>query len=163
MVAKEDILVLKTKILPPGADIILDFLAARHHQVEMTHIVLENVPLVIIGRHGMIARIPVGGVLQKVSQTGEILDLLQTFLQKPDNKLYLFVNLPDLPLPVEVTQLLQEVQARAARKEQLYNTIDEALDRRDREAFMRATEELKQLLQTEWNEDSKDGKHRRVT
>lgn len=151
MVAKEDILLLKTKILPPGADSVLDFLAGRHQLVEWTQIVLENVPLLIIGRHGMIARIPMNGVVQKVSQPTEIIDLLQGFFQKQD-VLYVFVNLPDLPLPSEVTALLEEIQARASQKDELRRLIDNALDRRDQEAFQKASRELKQLLERESQE-----------
>ncbi|WDL97468.1 IDEAL domain-containing protein [Alicyclobacillus sp. ALC3] len=144
MIAKEDILSLKAKILPSGADQILDFLAGRHHQVELTHIVLENVPLLIIGRHGMIARIPVGGVLQKVSQPAGILELLQTFFQKQET-LYLFINLPELPVPAEVTRVLQEVQSRAQRKEELRKLIDRALDERDSALFYEASNEWRKL------------------
>lgn len=148
MIAKEDILSLKAKILPAGADQVLDFLAGRHKQVELTHIVLENVPLLIIGRHGMIARIPINGVLQKVSQPAGILELLQTFFQKKDT-LYLFINLPELPVPAEVTQVLQEVQARAARKEELHKLIDRALDNRDSALFYEASDEWRKLHLTD--------------
>ncbi|MCL6593291.1 MAG: IDEAL domain-containing protein [Alicyclobacillus sp.] len=145
MVAREELLLLKTKILPAGADAILDFLATRPHQIEMTQIVLENVPLLIIGRHGMIARIPAGGSMQKISQPNEILEQLKSYLNKHDT-LYLFINLPDLPLPMEVTQVLEEVQQRHARKLELQRTIDEALEKRDRELFYKASQELNQLL-----------------
>lgn len=148
MVAKEELLLLKTKILPLGADTVLDFLAARHQQVEWTQIVLENVPLLIMGRHGMIARIPANGVVQKVSQPKEIVDLLQSFFQKQDT-LYIFVNLPDLPLPAEVVKLLEEVQDRAGRKDTLRHRIDEALDARDKAAFLRSSRELQTILDTE--------------
>lgn len=144
MIAKEEILMLKTKILPAGADVVLDFLASRHSQVELTHIVLENVPLLIIGRHGMIARIPLNGGVKKVSQLQEIVELLQTFFQR-NEKLYMFVNLPDLPLPEEVTQLLDEIQARVAKKDALWKVIDEALETGNRDLFYRASNELKQL------------------
>lgn len=148
MIAKEDILSLKAKILPAGADQILDFLAGRHKQVELTHIVLENVPLLIIGRHGMIARIPINGVLQKVSQPAGILELMQTFFEKKDT-LYLFINLPELPVPAEVKQVLQEVQARAARKEELHQMIDQALDNRDSALFYEASNEWRKLHLTD--------------
>lgn len=144
MIAKEEILSLKAKILPTGADQILDFLASRHNQVEMTHIVLENVPLLIIGRHGMIARIPVNGVLQKVSQPAGILELLQNFFQKQE-KLYLFINLPELPVPSEVVRLLEEVQTKAARKDELQRLIDRALDERNLEQFYKLSEEWQSL------------------
>ncbi|KPV45298.1 IDEAL domain-containing protein [Alicyclobacillus ferrooxydans] len=150
MIAKEELLLLKTKILPQGADSILDFLAARHQQVELTHIVLENVPLLIIGRHGMIARIPAAGSVQKVSKPDEILSRLRSFFNRQD-VLYLFVNLPDLPVPSEVTELLREVQKRDNEKERLRQQIDEALSARDKELFIRATNELNRL-QSEQNQ-----------
>lgn len=145
MIAKEELLSLKTKILPAGADTILDFLASRNNQVELTQIVLENVPLLIMGRHGMIARIPHGGTVQKVSQPSEIQEQLRTFFQRHDT-LYLFINLPDLPVPSEVKQVLEEVQNRHLRREELQRLIDEALEKRDRETFYEATAALKQLL-----------------
>lgn len=145
MIAKEELLILKTKILPQGADSVLDYLALRHQQVELTHIVLENVPLLIIGRHGMIARIPVHGSVQKVSKPEEILEQLRSFFNHQET-LYLFVNLPDLPVPQEVTDLLKEVQDRDAEKEALRRDIDEALAMRDKEAFIRATNALNQLI-----------------
>lgn len=145
MIAKEELMLLKTKILPTGADTVLDFLALRHQQVEFTNIVLENVPLLIIGRHGMIARLPVGGSVQKVSKSVDILDQLRSFFNHKES-LYLFVNLPDLPVPNEVTELLEEVGQRHARKERLRVQIDEALERRDREAFIQASNELNRLL-----------------
>lgn len=155
MIAKEEILMLKTKILPAGAEVVLDFLATRHNQVELTHIVLENVPLLIIGRHGMIARIPVNGTMKKVSQLQEIVELLQTFFQR-NEKLYMFVNLPDLPLPEEVTQLLEEIQVRVAKRDALWKVIDEALETGNRELFYRASSELKQLNSRENSPSSKE-------
>ncbi|QSO53897.1 IDEAL domain-containing protein [Alicyclobacillus curvatus] len=145
MIAKEELLLLKTKILPQGGDIVLDYLTSRNQQVELTHIVLENVPLLIIGRHGMIARIPVNGSVQKVSKADEILQQLRSFFNHQET-LYLFVNLPDIPVPSEVTELLKEVQARDARKEALRKEIDEALLTRDKDAFIRATNALNQLM-----------------
>ncbi|QSO49446.1 IDEAL domain-containing protein [Alicyclobacillus mengziensis] len=145
MIAKEELLLLKTKILPQGADTVLDFLASRNQQVERTHIVLENVPLLIIGRHGMIARIPVSGSVHKVSKPDEILHQLRSFFSRQET-LYLFVNLPDLPVPTEVTELLKEVQDRDAQKEALRQEIDNALSIRDKDAFIRATNALNQLL-----------------
>lgn len=159
MVAKEDLLQLKTKILPPGADLVLDFLASRHQQVEWTQIVLENVPLLIIGRHGMIARIPLNGVVQKVSQAKEIVDLLNSFFQRQDS-LYMFVNLPDLPLPIEVTRLLEEVQERARQKESLRRQVDNALDAKDKAAFISASRELRNIVDKELMETT-EYQHRR--
>lgn len=145
MIAKEELLFLKTKILPTGADSVVDFLATRHEQVEFTNIVLENVPLLIIGRHGMIARLPVGGAVQKVSKPAEILAYLRNFFLNQD-VLYLFVNLPDLPVPSEVTDLLDEVQRRHEEKEHLRKRVDEALESRDKDAFMQASHELNRLM-----------------
>lgn len=155
MIAKEEILMLKTKILPAGAELVLDFLASRHNQVELTHIVLENVPLLIIGRHGMIARIPVNGTMKKVSQLQEIVELLQGFFQR-NEKLYMFVNLPDLPLPEEVTRLLEEIQVRVAKKDALWKVINEALETGNRDLFYRASSELKQLTAYENNQSSRE-------
>jgi hypothetical protein len=152
MVAKEEILSLKTKLLPSGADMIIDFLAGRHEQLDLTHIVLENVPLLIIGRHGMIARIPLHGRLEKVSQPEDILKTLQAFFQKQDQPiLYVFVNLPDLPIPHEVTRLLNEIGERARRKEELEKKIDAALDARDKHAFDHAAKELLKLRDEFYN------------
>lgn len=144
MVAKEELLELKTKILPPGADAIIDVLASRHQQLEMTQIVLENVPLLILGRHGMIARIPIDGKLQKVSKPRVILDTLRSFFTGTD-KLYVFVNLPDISLPAEVRDVLEEVEARANRKQQLLQHIDEALDRRDESEFYRLVDAYQRM------------------
>jgi uncharacterized protein YpiB (UPF0302 family) len=144
MLTKEELLLLKTKILPAGASHILDFLASKHSQVELTHIVLENVPLLIVGRHGMIARIPVNGTLQKYSQPADILEQLKTFFNRQE-RLYLFINLPDLSLPSEVTQVLEEVQERHARKEWLQKQIDEALAARDKASFLKYSSELNLL------------------
>jgi hypothetical protein len=146
MVAKEEILALKTKLLPSGADMIIEFLAGRHEQLDLTHIVLENVPLLIIGRHGMIARIPLHGRLEKVSQPEDILKTLQAFFLKQEQlTLYVFVNLPDLPIPHEVTRLLSEISERALRKEELESKVDAALDKRDKYAFDQAVKELLKL------------------
>jgi hypothetical protein len=152
MVAKEEILALKTKLLPSGADMIIDFLTGRHEQLDLTHIVLENVPLLIIGRHGMIARIPLHGRMEKVSQPEDILKTLQAFFQKQEQStLYVFVNLPDLPIPHEITRLLNEIGERARRKEELERKVDEALDARDKYAFDQAVRELLKLRDELYN------------
>jgi uncharacterized protein YpiB (UPF0302 family) len=82
----------------------------------------------------------------KLSNPNEILEHLKQFFQRSDATLYLFTNLPELPVPDEVVQVLDEVQRRHKRKEELRQIIDEALDRRDRDAFMAAARELNQLL-----------------
>lgn len=151
MMTKDDILILKTKLLPAGAEAVIDFLAARNGQLEATNIVLENVPLLIIGRHGMIARLPINGRIKKVSQAEEILPALQLFFANASttDKLYVFVNLPDLPIPPEVQQVLSEVEARALRRERIRMQIDHALDQRDRTAFDIAVKELEELEREE--------------
>jgi len=151
MMTKDDILLLKTKLLPPGAEAVIDFLAARHSQLESTNIVLENVPLLIIGRHGMIARLPLNGRIKKVSQAEEILPALQAYFNNASStdKLFVFINLPELPIPPEVQQVLSEVEARAMRREEIRMKIDRALDERNREAFDRAVKELEELMREE--------------
>lgn len=144
MIAKEELLELKTKILPDGAEYILDFLATHHDQIELSNIVLENVPLLIIGRHGMIARVYENGRIMKASQPREIAELLQSFLKRGE-KLYLFINLPDLPIPQEVTEVLREVEERTERREELKRLVDKALDTRDRSLFLKASKELREL------------------
>lgn len=147
MMTKDDLLTLKTKLLPAGADDVIDFLAARHAQLEGTNIVLENVPLLIIGRHGMIARIPVNGRVKKVSQPDEVIQTLQVFFSQPssNDKLYLFVNLPDLPIPPEVKQVLSEVEERALYRDSIKRKIDQALDERNQLAFQAAVRELESI------------------
>lgn len=148
MMTKDELLTLKTKLLPSGADSVIDFLATRHAQLEATNIVLENVPLLIIGRHGMIARIPINGRIKKVSQPEEVLQALHTFftsVASSSDKLYLFVNLPDLPIPEEVKELLSEVEERAKRRDMVKRKIDQALDNRDKVAFNLAVRELDDL------------------
>jgi len=144
VIAKEELLHLKTKILPDGAEYILDYLAQHHNQIELSNIVLENVPLLIIGRHGMIARVYESGRIVKASQPRDINELLQAFMKRGE-KLYLFINLPDLPIPDEVAEVLEEVEKRSRRKDELREIVDEALDTRNRNLFLRATEELKRL------------------
>lgn len=148
MIAKEEILLLKTRLLPSGADAILDLLASKYDQLEMTQIALENVPLLIIGRLGMIARIISEGKLKKVSQPSEILQILQEFFTKSET-LYLFINLPDLSVPAEVTQVLQEVSQLSYRKEEIQRQIDAALDARDKKAFDTAVRELSSIQHRE--------------
>lgn len=147
MMTKEEILTLKTKLLPSGADAVIDFLATRNSHLEATNIVLENVPLLIIGRHGMIARIPLNGRLKKVSQPEDVLHTLQTFFGQSQNAdtVYVFVNLPDLPIPPEVEKVLSEVEARTDLRDEIKRKIDQALDNRDKSAFDIAVKELETL------------------
>jgi hypothetical protein len=144
MIPKEELIELKTKLLPAGAEGIIEYLSMHAEQLEFTQISLENVPSLIIGRLGMIARLPVDGKMQKISQPPEILKALQRFFEKP-NVLYLFINLPDLPVPAEVVAIIEEIGARAEKRERLRKQIDEALDLRDRLAFERAARELARL------------------
>ncbi|QQE80682.1 IDEAL domain-containing protein [Alicyclobacillus sp. SO9] len=153
MIAKEELLQLKTKILPTGAEYILDFLVASHEQVELTNIVLENVPLLIIGRHGMIARIYENNRIVKASHPKEIHALLKRFLQRNET-LYVFINLPDLPIPEEVTQVLEEVKDRSRRKDELRRVIDAALDDKDRDLFLQASRELNDLSENDFAKTS---------
>ena len=145
MILKEELLVLKTKLLPSGAEAIVDFLVTHCEQLEQTQIVLENVPLLIIGRHGMIARISLHGKVQKVSQLDEIMELLQIYFASKSEPLFLFVNLPDLPVPSEVILVLAEVTQRAMHRAEIESRIDAALDARDRNAFEQAVKELNEL------------------
>ena len=135
---------LRTKLLPPGADRIIDLLARYRERVETIAIVLEKVPLLIIGRHGMIARLPQGNTQQKFSQQGEILSALQDFFLR-NEPLYVFVNLPDLHVPSYISGLLKEIVEKVDRQENLRARIDEALDCGDKEAFRHYTGELQRL------------------
>lgn len=146
MITKNELLQLKTKILPKGANAVLDFLAARSSQVEETKIVLENVPLLIIGRLGMILRLQGESGTQKVSVARDIIQKLQVYFIN-NEKLYLYVNLPELHFPAEVTNVLNEVDAIAHEKEMLQGDIDKALDSGNRELFLKATAKLVELEQ----------------
>ncbi len=135
---------LRVKILPPGTERVLELLALHRDHVETIGVIIDKVPLLIIGRHGMITRLPMNGVLQKVSQTKEVLSLLEQFFTS-DNTLYLFVNLPDLQIPPYISQLLGQIAEKYEQIVILQSLIDEALDRGDRTAFLHYTTQLKDL------------------
>ncbi|ADG06599.1 IDEAL domain-containing protein [Kyrpidia tusciae] len=144
MVAKEHLLALKNRILPPGAGPVIELLSQHHQQLEMTSIILEHVPLIIIGRHGMIARLPIDGRITKLSQPPEILTSLQRFFES-EQTLYVFINLPEIQFPAAVTEVIREVEERVQKRDELMRQIDEALERRDRGAFLRLAQSLAQL------------------
>ncbi|MDI3327502.1 MAG: IDEAL domain-containing protein [Alicyclobacillaceae bacterium] len=142
--AKEQLLALKNRILPAGAGPIIELLSTHHQQLEMTSILLEHVPLLIIGRHGMIARLPLDGRVIKLSQPQEIAEALQRFFET-DQTLYVFVNLPEIQFPESVVSVIREVEEKVRKRDELLQQIDEALERRDREAFMHLTRALADL------------------
>ncbi|MDP9728363.1 IDEAL domain-containing protein [Alicyclobacillus sp. TC] len=148
MIPQDELLQLKSKLLPNGAEPVVDILSQYFQQIEPTQIILQNVPLLILGRHGMIAWIPDNGKLQKSSNPDDILKHLQTFLPSKQT-LYLFVNLPELPVPEEVTQVLKEISERHRKRLILQEKIDAALDARDRQAFLKAVQELQWLNEQE--------------
>ncbi len=135
---------LHIKILPPGAERVVELLEKNADKVEFLSFVIEKVPLLIIGRHGMIARLPKNDVIQKYSQPVDIINALRDFFQHHDT-LYLFINLPNLPVPKHVSDLIDEVACKVATKEEISLKIDDALDRRDHIAFLQWTQELKKL------------------
>jgi hypothetical protein len=144
MITKQELLALRNRILPPGATKIIELLAEHHMHLEMTGIVLEHVPLLIIGRHGMIARIPVNGRIVKISEPNEIYRGLQAFFENKST-LYVFINLPAIRFPSEVQEVIEEVAERIRRKEALYQEIDRALEAKDRSRFHELVIQLKQL------------------
>ncbi len=139
---------LRAKLLPPGADRVVDLLARYRERIETIAIVIEKVPLLIIGRHGMIARLPKGNATQKFSQPDDILSALQDFFPQNES-LYVFVNLPDLHVPAYISSLLSEIAEKVERQEILRARIDEALDRGDKAAFCHYTGELQGLESAE--------------
>lgn len=135
MLTKAQIQELRMKILPSGGNSIVDILHQYRDQVTITTIALENVPLVIIAKHGIIARIPVKGVARKLSQPEEIATALKTFFSTREI-LYLYINLPAFVVPSYVDELLNELTERDNRRMELQKKIDEALDNKDKSAFM---------------------------
>ncbi|MDI3256113.1 MAG: IDEAL domain-containing protein [Kyrpidia sp.] len=144
MVAKEQLLALKNRILPPGAGPVIELLSQHHQKLEITSIILEHVPLLIIGRHGMIARLPLDGRVNKLSQPPEILEALQRFFEL-EQTLYVFINLPEIQFPDAVTSVIREIEERVQKRDELMHRIDEALERRDRGAFLRWAQALAEL------------------
>lgn len=92
----------------------------------------------------MIARLPQNNVIQKYSQPVEIINALRDFFQQQET-LYLFINLPNLPVPKHVSELIDEVANMVETMEGIKRKIDDALDRRDHVAFLQWTQELKKL------------------
>ncbi|PWI57731.1 IDEAL domain-containing protein [Sulfoacidibacillus thermotolerans] len=150
MITQTELDELRIKLLPPGAERVLELLAAHRERVEAITVVMDKVPLLIIGRHGMIARLPMDGVLQKVSQTKDVVTMLERFFEG-ENVLYLFVNLPALQIPLFISQMLQETAQKYQHMLTLRTCIDEALDRGDRNAFLHYTAELRDLEKEDFN------------
>lgn len=144
MATKETLSDLHIKILPQGAEKILTLLEEHAEQVETISFVLENIPLLIIGRHGMIARIPQNKVMQKFAQPNDILTALRDFFHQ-SGMLYLFINLPNLPVPAFVSELIDELSAKMTMIEEIRRNIDDALDRRDYQAFLEWSQALHSL------------------
>ncbi len=137
---------LRMKILPTGGNSIVDILHQYRDQVTVTTIALENVPLIIIAKHGIIARIPVNGSAHKLSHPEEIATALKAFFSTRD-MLYLYINLPAFVVPSYVDELLYELTERDDRKQELQKRIDEALDNKDKSAFIDLSRALAMLEQ----------------
>ncbi len=135
VIMESEIAELQLRILPSGGERVVQLLNQYRERVTTTSVTLENVPLLIIARHGMIARLPVDGAAQKLSQTAAILEGLQRFF-KSQETLYLYVNLPELPIPPFVGDVIAEVAQRVNHKEELRKQIDRAIDSGDRAAFL---------------------------
>lgn len=150
MITESEIAELRLKILPPGGEQVTELLGRFRERVTLTSVTLENVPLVILARHGMIARLPKGGDLEKLSQASAIVEALSRFFQGNDT-LYLYINLPDLPIPSFVDALISEIALHVERKDTLRQAIDDALTRGDRREFARLAEEFR-MLQTQLQE-----------
>ena len=135
---------LHIKILPHGADRVLELLEKHVDRVEFVSFVIEKVPLLIIGRHGMIARLPQNNVTQKFSQPAEIINALRGFFTQQET-LYLFINLPNLPVPQHISDLIEEIADKLQTAENIRRQIDNALDQRDQAAFLRWTQQLRTL------------------
>lgn len=145
MITQTELDALRVKLLPSGAQRVIKVLDSHRDHVEIITIVMDKVPLLIIGRHGMIARLPVDGVLQKVSESKNIVTLLDLFF-KQDQMLYLFVNIPHIQVPAHIKEMLAHIEVQYNDKNMLRAAIDDALDRKDRAAFMAYTAELQQML-----------------
>ena len=135
VIMESEIAELQLRILPAGGERVVQLLNQYRERVTITSVTLENVPLLIIARHGMIARLPVDGAAQKLSQTAAILEGLLRFF-KGQETLYLYVNLPELPIPPFVGDVIAEVAQRVNHKEELRKQIDRAIDSGDRAAFL---------------------------
>ncbi|MCY0877006.1 MAG: IDEAL domain-containing protein [Firmicutes bacterium] len=143
MIAKEQLEELRLKILPAGSAKIVDLLIAHYDRVVPAKVAMEGVPLVIIARHGVLARLPIKGVMTKLSSPEAITTPLQHFFQGRET-LYLYTNLPALTVPDCVQEVLDEAASRLQSTEELKRRINAALDAMDRETFMRLSAELRE-------------------
>ena len=144
MLTKAQIQELRMKILPTGGGSIIDILNQHREFVTVTSIALENVPMVIIAKHGILARLPIHGSIQKYSNAKEIVDALKIFFEKKE-MLYLYINLPAFHVPSYVDEMLFEVTKRDDQKQQLIKMIDEALQRKDQDTFKALSLQLQAL------------------
>lgn len=143
MIAKEQIEELRLKILPAGSERIVNLLIEHRDQVIMAKVAMEGVPLVILARHGVLARLPVKGMMSKLSNPTAIVEPLSHFFHGRDT-LYLYTNLPAIAVPECVQEVLDEAALQVQSKEELKQRINAALDALDREAFMRLSAELRE-------------------
>lgn len=138
----EDIATLQLRLLPPGGDALVALLRRHRDSILLTAIALEGVPLIIIARQGILARLPVSGVMKKISQPEPILEAARHFLAE-GNKVYLYVNLPEIPLPASVREAISAAVEETEEREVLRQRINDALDRGDKPGFMRLTQMLR--------------------
>lgn len=143
MIAKEQLEELRLKILPPGSEKIVALLIAHADQIALAKVAMEGVPLIILARHGVLARLPVKGVMSKLSSPEAIITPLGHFFQGRET-LYLYTNLPALTVPPCVQEVLDEAARMQESREELKQRINAALDAMDREAFMRLSAELRE-------------------
>ena len=144
MITESEIGELRLKILPAGGEQVIEMLHRHRERVTTTSVTLENVPLIILARHGMIGRLPVEGSLQKLSQAAAIVEALRRFFESGET-LYLYVNLPDLAIPSFVDEVISEVAARMAERERLRGEVDRALEVGDRALFQKLSAEWRRL------------------
>lgn len=148
MLAQEVLDDLRLKILPEGGDRILCLLARYREHVNLITVAMDHVPLIIVARHSLLARLPVAGTIQKLSQAPQIIEAAESFLAEQDT-LYLYLHLPMAAAPSLVLDLLEEVTNRVQRRAILRERIDYALDHLDRNEFTRLVTELHQLQDME--------------
>lgn len=142
MCADEDIETLRLRLLPAGGDALVALLSQHRDNVLLTRIALEGVPLIIIARQGILARLPVSGAMKKISQPEPLLEAASHFLAG-GNKVYLYVNLPEIPLPASVREAIHSAAAQMEEREILRQRINDALDCGDKPGFMRLTQMLR--------------------
>ncbi|OPG16246.1 hypothetical protein B2M26_08015 [Ferroacidibacillus organovorans] len=144
MLTQNEVDGLRLKLLPSGADRVMDLVHMHRDQTTLTHVALENVPLLILARQGMIARLQIQGTSVKLSQPHEILKALQQFFTTPET-LYIYTNLPPMPIPIYVNELIDEVADRVTSMETLRAAIDDALDQGDRQRFYQLSATLQSM------------------